>query len=446
MTDRNDWEERRETWSKRPDDLRTHYEVDLSRVIHSASFRRLGAVTQVISGEGSLQRTRLTHSLEVQQISEGIVQRFRGVGDLPAVLRTHLEDGALNRSIALVHDIGHPPFGHAGEEALNCMMRDRGDGRRDHGFEGNGQTLRILARLEDFSNSNGSNLTRRVLLGALKYCVPYSQALRRPVPPPLMGETGIVMVTERDHAPPKCHLDTETDVVSWLLAPLGAEGQAVMASGAKSVDATIMDCADDLAYSIADLSDAVTLGLITRDDLMEDVPGPLWDDYLEFTAQRGKSHLYGEASGHERVINGIFGGTRSLQRETGRLMGYGIARVQTRARAEFKDPLYAWQVAIAPQALKLVEAIKRSILERVIMDPRLQHGRLVGQTMLIKLFDVMRTDPRHHLPTKQYRRYLERDRDDRVICDWLAGASETFITKLHGRLFTPGGAPVTDRL
>lgn len=473
MTSRQDWEERRESWIKRPDDYRTQYEVDLGRIIHSTSFRRLGAVTQVISGEGSLQRTRLTHSLEVQQISEGIVQRFRGREDIPEVLRTHLEDGALNRSIALVHDLGHPPFGHAGEEALNCMMRDRGepvrdDDRdhglnhsmdlggtetgtaavraRDHGFEGNGQTLRILSRLEDFSSGAGSNLTRRALLGTLKYPVPYSQALKRPIPPPVIGETGIVMVTERDHAPPKCYMDTERDVVAWLLAPLGDEARLVVEQKAKSVDATIMDASDDLAYSIADLNDAVMLGLITREELMEDVPGHMWDDYLEYTAQRGKSQLYGETSGHERVVNGIFGGSRSLQRETGRLMGYGMARVEVRSRTQFRDPLYAHEVAIAPQALKLVEAIKSSILERVILSPRLQHGRLVGQGMLIKVFDVMRTDPRHHLPEKQYRRYLERDRDDRVICDWLAGASEMFVTKLHERLFMPGGASVTDRL
>lgn len=446
MTSIEHWEERREDWTKRPDDFRTQYEVDLGRIIHSASFRRLGAVTQVISGEGSLQRTRLTHSLEVQQISEGIVQRFRGERDLPAVLQTHLADGALNRSIALVHDLGHPPFGHAGEEALNCMMRNRDGDRGDHGFEGNGQTLRILSRLEDFSAGAGSNLTRRALLGTLKYPVPYSSALKRPVPAPILGETGIVMVTNQDHAPPKCYLDTEADVVSWLLGPLGPEAREVIRQRAKSVDATIMDTADDLAYSIADLEDAVMLRLITRDELMEDVPGHLWDDYLEYTAQRGKSHLYGDSSGHERVVNGIFGGTRSLKRETGRLMGYGMARAQIRPRPQFSDPLYAHEVALAPQALKLVEAIKTSILERVILDPSLQHGRLVGQAMLMKIFDVMRTDPRHHLPNKQYRRYIERNRDDRVVCDWLAGASEVFVTKLHNRLFTPGGASVTDRL
>lgn len=446
MTCIEHWEERREAWTKRPDDFRTQYEVDLGRIIHSASFRRLGAVTQVISGEGSLQRTRLTHSLEVQQISEGIVQRFRGERDLPAVLETHLRDGALNRSIALVHDLGHPPFGHAGEEALNCMMRDRAGAGGDSGFEGNGQTLRILSRLEDFSGSAGSNLTRRALLGTLKYPVPYSAALKRPVPAPILGETGIVMVTNKDHAPPKCYLDTETDVVSWLLAPLGAEAQQVVTQRAKSVDATIMDTADDLAYSIADLEDAVMLKLIKRDDFMQDVPGPLWEDYLEYTAQRGKSHLYGESSGHERVVNGLFGGTRSLKRETGRLMGYGMARARIRPRPQFSDPLYAHEVVLAPQALKLVEAIKTSILERVILDPSLQHGRLVGQVMLMKIFDVMRNDPRHHLPTKQYRRYVERDEDDRVICDWLAGASEVFVTKLHNRLFMPGGASVTDRL
>lgn len=454
MTDISHWEERREAWHRRDDDARTPYEVDLARILHSASFRRLGAVTQVISGEGTLQRTRLTHSLEVQQIAEGIVQRFRLLSDVPEVLRTHMVDSTLIRTIALTHDLGHPPFGHAGEEALNCMMRDRNEDRdRGHakghafGFEGNGQTLRILSKLEDFSEDAGANLTRRSLLGVLKYPVPYSDALKEPVPGPLLTETGVPMITEGAHAPPKCYLDTERDVVNWLLEPLGNDqARLVVSTRAKSVDASLMDRSDDLAYAFADLQDSITLDLIKREHLLADVPAHLWDDYIEYSKQRGSDGFFGDASGCDRMFDNLFGASKDLQRQIGRLMGYGIARTRIRERSHFADPLYAWEIDIDPTALALVEAVKSCILERVIMSPRLQHGRLQGQMSLVKLFDVMRTDPRHQLPEKQYRRYLERGKDDRVICDWLAGASEEFIRRLHGRLFTAGAASVTDRL
>lgn len=452
MNDILHWEERREGWESRGDDARTAYEVDLARILHSSSFRRLGAVTQVISGEGTLQRTRLTHSLEVQQIAEGIVQRFRLLSDLPEVLRTHLDDSTLIRTIALTHDLGHPPFGHAGEEALNCMMRDRstdgiGAQRRSFGFEGNGQTIRILSKLEDFSETAGANLTRRSLLGTLKYPVPYSQALKEPVPPPMLTETGVPMITEGAHAPPKCYLDTERGVVAWLLEPLGeAQSRMVVDTRAKSVDASLMDRSDDLAYSFADLQDAISLDLIKREHLMEDVPAHLWDDYIEYSAQRGDDELFGESTGYERVVRNLFKGSKNLQKQIGRLMGYGMARTRIRARPQFSDPLYAWEIDLDHHANALVEAVKKCILERVILSPRLQHGRLQGQMMLVKLFDVMRNDPRHLLPEKQYRRYTECERDDRVICDWLAGASEEFVRKLYHRVFTPGAASVTDRL
>lgn len=445
----NQLNERRSGWKPLPDDARTDFEVDLSRVLHSASFRRLGSVTQVISGEGTLHRTRLTHSLEVQQIAEGIVQRFRITKEVPDILKSHLIDNSLVRVISLTHDLGHPPYGHAGEEALNCMMRNRGESvpGKTYGFEGNGQTLRILTKLEDFYEKGGADLTRRTLLGILKYPVAYSDALTSPVPGPILSETGIPIITGKDHAPPKCYLDTERDVVSWLLEPFDSDDvKNIINLKAKSVDASLMDCSDDLAYSFADLQDAINLNLITKENLMEDVPASLWDDYIEHSAQRGMDNLFGDKSGYERVIERLFGNSKETQRQIGRLMGYGIARTSIKSRPGFKSELYAWEMAIEPQARMLVEALKKSILKRVILSPRLQHGRLQGQMSLIKVFDVLRNDPRHHLPEKQYQKYVEKEFDDRVICDWLAGSSEEFVRKLYDRIFTPGCASVSDRI
>src|SRR3546814_608554 len=117
--------------------------------------------------DSDFHRTRLTHSLEVSQVGTGILQHLRHIESDPDVLNV-LPDTKLIETICMIHDLGHPPFGHGGEVALNFAMRDHG------GFEGNGQTLRILSKLELFSEGFGSNLTRRTLLGTLKYPAPYS--------------------------------------------------------------------------------------------------------------------------------------------------------------------------------------------------------------------------------------------------------------------------------
>lgn len=137
--------------------------MDYARVIHSAAFRRLQGKTQILNlGDGDFYRTRLTHSLEVAQIAGGLVQQLRGMaGDHPAA--AVLPDRSMIQAIACAHDLGHPPFGHGGEVALNWCMADAG------GFEGNGQTLRLLSRPLDAAPEPGVNLTSRSLLGVLKY-------------------------------------------------------------------------------------------------------------------------------------------------------------------------------------------------------------------------------------------------------------------------------------
>ena len=158
--------QRRLEQDSRPNDTRSEYERDESRLIHSAAFRRLQSKTQVLGlGENDFYRTRLTHSMEVAQIGRGIVQFLDKNCD--KVLGEHLPESALISSICLAHDIGHPPFGHGGEVALNYCMRGYG------GFEGNGQTLRILGKLDKYTEYHGLNPTRRMLLGILKYPVTY---------------------------------------------------------------------------------------------------------------------------------------------------------------------------------------------------------------------------------------------------------------------------------
>ena len=168
-----------EFWEERMGDVanedgRSAYERDYARVVHSSAFRRLQAKTQVLGvGDSDFYRTRLTHSMEVSQIGESIARRFIKCVEDKKELRAVLPDPILIRTICLAHDLGHPPFGHGGEIALNRCMIDHG------GFEGNGQTLRILASIEPYTEKHGMNLSRRSLLGVLKYPAPLSAVVNK---------------------------------------------------------------------------------------------------------------------------------------------------------------------------------------------------------------------------------------------------------------------------
>jgi predicted deoxyguanosinetriphosphate triphosphohydrolase len=155
-------------------DHRDDFERDLARLIHSAAFRRLQAKTQVLGiGKGDFHRPRLTHSMEVAQIGKAIAGNLRNRNEVDKAVKAYLPDDDLVFFEGLAHDLGHPPFGHGGEIALNYSMREHG------GFEGSGQTLRILAKLAAHTPQFGLNPTCRSLLAILKYPVCYSQVCRR---------------------------------------------------------------------------------------------------------------------------------------------------------------------------------------------------------------------------------------------------------------------------
>lgn len=442
------WAERHEPWKTAPEDARSPFDVDYARIIHSASFRRLQGKTQILNlGDSDFYRTRLTHSLEVAQIAGGLTEQLRRLADHPAA--AVLPERALVQLLGCAHDLGHPPFGHGGEVALHyAMARLTGP---DWGFEGNGQTLRLLARLEHFSKCCGANLTRRAMLGVLKYPAPLgvlASSGRTPALFPDMG--GVRAVNPEVSAPPKGYLDSEAEVVDWMLAPLSpADREAFVAwtpqtgghgkTQHKSLDCSIMDVADDIAYGVHDLEDAISLGLVTREAFDREVPMALGVPYQTARAWEGTP----EAVWRD-LRDGLFGDPGARKRMIGRLVHLFITQVRFAEAAGFDEPLLRWRAALPDDAAALLRALKRLVLTDVIQSPEVQHLEFKGQRMVVDVMAALSAEPKRLLPRDVLVRWEAGD--GRAICDHVSAMTDAGLLKTYERLFAPRMGSVFDRL
>ena len=443
------WSARREGWNPQSEDARDDGDVDYSRVIHSAAFRRLQGKTQILNlGDSDFYRTRLTHSLEVAQIAGGITRQLgKSFPDHPAA--SLLPDRGTIHSIGCTHDFGHPPFGHGGEIALNYCMRDAG------GFEGNGQTLRILGRLEHFSSHAGANLTRRTMLGILKYPVAFSQVSNPAVAPALVaGPTTIKILDGKACKPPKCYHDSEQDIVDWILAPLdradretfqafatqpGKHGRSIH----KSLDCSIMDTADDIAYGVHDLEDAIALDLVMR----ESFAAALQDRCPTFLNAL-KEKYPGESANDvfSQMIDGLFGGAASRKRFIGRLVHHFLTAVEYVELDGFAEPLLRYRVRVREGERQFLDILQDFVVREVIASPAVQHLEFKGQGMVIAAFEAMQADPVRLLPREELLKFDAADGDLRIICDYVAAMTDTHLLKTYERLFSPRMGSVFDRL
>lgn len=445
------WYDRLEGWNAQGDDARDGAATDYSRVIHSASFRRLQGKTQILNlGDSDFYRTRLTHSLEVAQIAGGIALRFAKeyVGH-PA--HPFIPDLSMIQAIGMTHDLGHPPFGHGGEVALNYCMRGAAGG-----FEGNGQTLRILSRLEKFSKGAGANLMRRTLLGVLKYPVPFSLAKNPDIHPALhVGPQTIRIINREASKPPKCYMDSEADIVRRILEPLSEGDRAEFVRFKdvpgkhrkplhKSFDCSIMDVADDIGFGVHDLEDSLALGLVTREDFERYVPEEKCASFLTSLKERYPdeftNNVYGE------FVTKLFGSGDTRKRSIGRMVFHLISHCRIETREEFEEPLIRYRAVIDPAPGTFLEALKEMVRQVVIFSPGVQHLEFKGQGMVVAVFEAIASEPKSFLPTTTYEVYKDSPEKQRVICDHIAGMTDGFLLKTYDRLFSPRMGSVFDRL
>ncbi len=360
---------------------RTPFQRDRDRIIHSTAFRRLKHKTQVfIAHEGDHYRTRLTHSIEVAQIARALARALECDEDLA-------------EAVALVHDFGHTPFGHTGEDALNEKMAPWG------GFDHNAQSLRIVTRLERrYAEFDGLNLSWETLEGLVKHNGPLTNAagegLDGPVPQPI-----------RDY--------NELDDLE-LAHFAGVEAQCAA-------------IADDIAYNAHDIDDGLRSGLLTL-DMLHDVP--LTSGLLAIVRDR-YPHLDAVRTGHEIVRRQITAMVEDVivtsQDNLKRAAPQSVEDVRAAS---------ASMVVFSPEMAEREKTLKRFLYANLYRNDAVMTVRAEAERVVAELFDAYYADPRQ-MP-EGWREGLDRAEERikaRSVADFLAGMTDTYALKEHKRLF-----------
>jgi dGTPase len=436
------WTQRRHGQKlERQGDHRTPYQRDKARILHSAAFRRLQAKTQVLgAGISDFYRTRLTHSLEASQIGQGIAAQLR---NKYAELTQHLDlNDTLIEALCLAHDIGHPPYGHGGEVALHYMMRNHG------GFDGNGQTFRIVTKLEPYTAKHGMNLSRRTLLGLIKY-PNYLPQLDQP--PQGQDSVSHREVKASLWHPPKGLYECDQGSFEWLLEGFSTQdiqrfmqfdstGNSHHKTLYKSFDCSIMELADDIAYGIHDLEDAIVMGIVNQSQFFQEVTDPLlkldidWmNQYIVALSEKLFSHHH-----HER------------KDAIGALVNCFITNIEINEIApEFEQDLLKYNAVFPTPFNQALSIFKAYVFNRVIRKPEIQMLEYKGQQIVMELFQAFASDPQRLLPVNTRQRWSEAHdagNGQRVIADYISGMTDGFASKLYGSLFMPTSAVVTEKI
>ena len=439
------WTHRRsgQTNQRGTHDHRSPYERDRTRVIHCPAFRRLQRKTQILgTDEGDFHRTRLTHSLEVASIGSSIVRNLT-VNHQHHLLSALLPADDLINTICLLHDIGHPPFGHGGEVALNYKMRDHG------GFEGNAQTLRLLTKVEGSYGAFGLDLTRRALLGTLKYPVNWTRVVATHLPQ--VNESFSKTIRINDWLPPKAYFDCEQPEIDWLLSAFSNTDRQLFQSLAQApqtnqhgraayhtFDCSIMDIADDIAYGVHDLEDAIHLRLINRSQL----DTPMFRQLLAGTPL---------TENQEKLLDSLFDEALHVRKQAiGEMVNYFITAITINVSNEaFENSLLKYTIVLLPEAMRLLEYLTQCVYKYVIDSQEARTFEYGGQTVVLRLFEAISSNPASLLDNKN-RELFRQAADDqaalRVVCDYIANMTDEYAYRMHERLFGFNTRTIFERL
>ena len=389
-------------------DVRTGFEKDRDRIIHCAAFRRLQGKTQVFGMGGSdFFRTRLTHSLEVAQIAKGIAL-YCGHAN------TELVEAA-----SLAHDIGHPPFGHTGENVLKQRMRKNG------GFEANAQNLRILDKLEVRTaepKRPGLNLTRATLDALLKYKRPYSKVNRKS--------------RIEDW---KFYYNDDHSLVKFACS----ERPKI---GLRSFECQIMDWADDVAYSTHDLEDGIKVGMITESK----VSNKIETNVKERVERKGLEWNRGAWDSILEILHKVSGSYESElvrkgdRKDTISALIYGfITSTKPEKRTE-KPPWsrYEYELKIDSQKELECNILKSLVWELIINDERVSTLQRKAVNIVNRLFDELTKfsdrERTEEMYPADFRERLQASNNRRakmrVACDYIAGMTDTYAARMYSRL------------
>ncbi|MBN2048747.1 MAG: deoxyguanosinetriphosphate triphosphohydrolase [Anaerolineaceae bacterium] len=355
------------TYPEAESEYRTCYQRDRDRILHATAFRRLEYKTQVfINYEGDHYRTRLTHTLEVSQIARSIASALGANQDL-------------TEAICLVHDIGHPPFGHSGEHALNQLMEHYG------GFEHNLQSFRVVTELENrYQSFPGLNLTYETLDGIVKH-------------------------------------ETDYDHFSGLGFDTGLRG---------NIEAQITDQADALAYTAHDLDDGLRSGMITP-NMLKGIE--LWD---MITAKQNVQHtpVIADVTRHELIrlligleVNALLAQTHQT------LESNNIQSVDDLQRLSYNV------VGFDKDFLRRNRELKQFLFDNLYRHFRVMRMTVKAERILSDLFLAYQTDPTI-LPAHIIQRF-DTTGKERTICDYIAGMTDRFAIDEHQKIFNPAVMP-----
>jgi dGTPase len=353
---------------------RGEYQRDRDRIVHSAAFRRLEYKTQVfVNHEGDMFRTRLTHSLEVAQIARSVAR----------VLQLN-ED--LAETIALAHDLGHTPFGHAGQDALNECMRDFG------GFEHNLQSLRTVDELEErYADFPGLNLTFEAREGILKHCS--AQNARK----------------------------------------LGEVAQRFLHNQQPNLEAQMVNFADEIAYNNHDIDDGVRAGLLTVEQLADI---PLVQEQLAEVRQR-----YPQLAGRKLVAETI---RRMINVLIVDLVETSRARLSQLAPTCIEDirsqpgALIGFSEVMKERSQELKHFLRTNLYRHFrVHRMTAKANRVIKDLFTALITDVRLLPPEHQQNAKTYEVELGESGRARAVADYIAGMTDRYAITEHGRIYDP---------